>query len=539
MSDADKIALRNNTASIKCKLIVQASGNLPAIELTEDNSVKDWEYTDDRLVPNNGFIGQFVGRTLDGNLQNISDSFSILDREIKLMFCVRRKSNNTYVETWYDFGNFLVTEPEDNEVNDNTKFEAMDYTKKFNTTFNADFTNTTYTESYNTKINNGETVTASWLASYTCAQVGVTLATSTFPNSTFEIDNNPFQAGESCRDVMKAIGQLAFSWVRIGWDNQCYIDFNTHTSSSNVSQYDVLDNNQYYSLEIIGENNPINAVGFGMKNIDGETALLVQTGTTGDNAIYLYDNPFLYTYEKRYNAVQAGSVLFGLTYTQLKTETIGHPWFIGTECINIKDMESNNNYTFPFNKTIKYSGHIRSNISSIDKTEVEKTYGYTSSMEKAARKATIEVDKQNGVITSFTQDIGESLQALSVRQDSQELSINIISTNITMEGENAGDINSVTTKEKKFTLNDNGLSIENSITNYKSLQNETGTYYYDGNNITGQYTKDGSKQKDLSLFGVYYYGMDDKDDTPMFVAQLYTDNNGVEAFGHFWNGGDY
>ena len=157
MSDADKIALRNNTAAISCKLIVKAKGSLPEIILTENNSVKDWEYTDERLVPKKGFIGQFVGRTLDGELQNISDDFDINGREIELWFgVVHLGTQNEYLSdednvilsteeyqklsavdngsnttNWYDFGTFIVTEPENNEVNDNTKFECMDYTKLF------------------------------------------------------------------------------------------------------------------------------------------------------------------------------------------------------------------------------------------------------------------------------------------------------------------------------------------------------------------------------------------------------------------------
>lgn len=408
-SNEDKIALRNNTAAIRCKLIVEADGDLPEIVLTEDNSVKDWEYTDERMVPKEGFIGQFVARTLDGNLQNISDTFDITGREIKLILGIYRM--NDEVTSWYDLGNFIVTIPENNEVNDNTKFQSMDYAKLFNKAFDGNFTDSEFTTSYNDLMGVNLTeeerasfvvtpVTALWVAQYTCKQVGVELATTTFHNYNFSIDTNPFQAGETCRNVMKAVAMLALSWVRIGWDNRCYIDFTTQSTSS-VDQYDVLDNNQYFSLETIEDVPPVNAVAFGMKNIDGETAIYIQDGTDGDNCIYLYDNPFLYSFALRQQAANTGSVLFGLTYAQLKTETIGHPWFIGNELINVKDMENNNNYTYPFNTKIKYSGHIRSEISSIDDTEVEKTLAYTSSTIQSTRQASIEVNKQEGKITEL------------------------------------------------------------------------------------------------------------------------------------------
>ena len=53
-----------------------------------------------------------------------------------------------------------------------------------------------------------------------------------------------------------------------------------------------------------------------------------------------------------------------------------------------------------------------------------------------------------------------------------------------------------------------------------------------------EYTKDGSKQKDLSLFGTYKYGMTNFNDTPKFAGQLYTATirgSSRTGFGHFKN----
>ena len=101
----------------------------------------------------------------------------------------------------------------------------------------------------------------------------------------------------------------------------------------------------------------------------------------------------------------------------------------------------------------------------------------------------------------------------------------------------SGEVREVTTTTG-FTFNAEGMTIEDSQSNFKALHRNTGTYYQDGTTIVGQYTKDGSKQKDLDLFGVYTYGKNDIDETPMFIAQLFTDGNGEECFGHFYNRGD-
>lgn len=127
-----------------------------------------------------------------------------------------------------------------------------------------------------------------------------------------------------------------------------------------------------------------------------------------------------------------------------------------------------------------------------------------------------------------------SLNSVEEKITSQEKTINIISKNI--DG-NTGDIREVTTTTG-FTFNAEGLTIDDGA-GYKAQHTAQGTFYKDGDSITGQYTKDGSKQKDLELFGTYSYGKNDINDTPMFVAQLYTDENGEECFGHFYNGGDY
>ena len=115
--------------------------------------------------------------------------------------------------------------------------------------------------------------------------------------------------------------------------------------------------------------------------------------------------------------------------------------------------------------------------------------------------------------------------------------INVISKNIITEGDKAGTVTEVTTTTG-FTFNKDGMTI-NDGSGFKAEHRADGTYYKDGESIVGEYTKDGSKQKDLSLFGTYSYAMNDKDATPMFIGQLFTNANGEEGFGHFYNGGDY
>ena len=407
-TEEDKIALRNNTAVIHTKLVVKADEkHSDEIILTEDNSIKSLTYNDDRYVPDQGWIGQFVARTLEGELQNISDDFSIEDRVLQYHIGISKLNDNT--TTWYSLGDFLVTKPEDDEVADNTKFTAMDCTKQFNIPFDGDFSNSFFPTSLNNKIAKGETYTPLWLAQYTCEQAGVLFTQDTFINSEFELKHNPFRNNETCRDVMKQIAKLAFSWVRIDWNNKCYIDFINLTTNT-IDEDDIVNTNQYFTLETQKKQyGPINKVVFGLsEGIDGESAKIDDSDSiaaNGEHALYIYDNPLLEDDIARANAVKQGSVLLGLTYTPLKTETIGHPWFKGNKMISISDMENNIKNTIPFNKQLKYSGHIRSVIESIGETETEATYAYDNEVIKNLRNAQIKVDKQEGIITDTTRRV--------------------------------------------------------------------------------------------------------------------------------------
>ena len=123
---------------------------------------------------------------------------------------------------------------------------------------------------------------------------------------------------------------------------------------------------------------------------------------------------------------------------------------------------------------------------------------------------------------------------------SQGAKLNVVSTNIDTE---TGDILSL--KRMNYEMGGSGFIIDDG-SGFKSIANTTGQYYYDNNTMTGKYTKDGSVQKDMALFGRYYYGINEdvnvatfSKEESMFVGQLYTNTDlepPEEGFGHFYNG---
>lgn len=540
--DSDKLLLKNNTCAIKTKIIVKPRNESEEeIVLTEDNSVKDWTYDDDRLVPDQGFVGQFVARTLTGNLQDISEDFNIEDRELELRLAIVSLGENP-TENWYSLGTFYVTKPENNDVSDNTKFESLDKTILFNVDFNYNYVDAEYEVSFDTLCKTGVGMTAFNLAKYVCKQVGVTFGTTEFLNGDFLITSNQFVSGDSCRDVMKAIAQLAYSWVYIDWDDKCYIPV-IEKDTTKVNNIDTLDSNEYFSLKLQKENyGPVNKVVVGLSAVDGErveNSNKESIDNYGVTEIDVFDNPITYTVNLRTAVIDSSNILFGIEFTPLDTETIGHPWFKGYKLICIEDTNGNKKYTLPLNNEIKYTGHIRSVISSNINTKTEDKFGYNKKLYRDLQNAYIEIDKQQGTITelvSKTKTLEDGLGSLenqvkSITTDSYtRTEVNEIVSGI---GVNGVVVTSV--KTTAGTFDKNGLTIEQTDADTKTNINANGMIIYDA---TGgmedsllDVNKDGVIAKNVKVNTYLNIGKHSR-------IEDYTSPDYIEGTGVFWIGSE-
>lgn len=582
MGTATKEALITGSAAIRTRLVVN---NIPTsslatystsetsentLILTEQDAVKTWDLNDERYVPDVGFIGQFVARTLTGELHNVSDDFSIENTDVELQMgvvqlgtryqwlttedgdiLIDEHGNRVYIKdlgedltTWYSLGNFLVTKPEDDEVADNTKFEAFDYTTKFNIDFDADYVDNVYTVSFNDRIANEGSVSLHWLASYTCAQVGVVFANDTFTNSNFLVPSNQFTQGESCRDVMKAISEIAFGWCRIGWDNKCYID-EPQTVSAVAEDVNTITNDNYYSLttqkQVFG---PVNRVVIGMSSVTGQESIVEDEDSIAANGvteILIMDNPILWTAELRESIKESAKKLFGLYYSPIEMETPGHPWFHGNELLDVKDMEGNSKYTYAFNKTINYTGHIKTKLISPAPTMQEKETEYKQKLFKTVRDIGIKVDAHEGrisTINSKTIANEDGLSALTTRFENEitdTYSKTQIQEIINGTAEDGTAVSSV--KTTAGTFDKNGLTIEQTGSLTKTNINSNGMIIY---NTSG--TMDNDRLLDVNSDGVdaknikvsKYLNIGSHSRMEDYTHVDYTQGTGV-----FWIGSDY
>jgi len=522
--DSDKESFQNGNAVILTKIIV-SPGTENEIVLTERDCVKTWDYTDERYIPDtHTFIGEFIARELSGELQNISDDFNIENKQIELQMGVMAFGHNEYlIETdenedvlvteqtndsllrdlddikiknyanidvhWYSLGTFNVLEPEDDEVADNTKFEAMDLTLQFNAKFDATYTSETFETSFEDSFTSGDYFTAGELAAYVCEQVGITLATTTFTHNDYVIDSNQFTSGDSCRDVMKAIAKLAFGWCRIGWDDKLYID-EISLDFENIDEYNVITNNHYYSLTTEKEKyGDINRIVIGMSSVQGQDASVSDDTDIAENGIKeldILDNPITFDLAHRQTAIVGANRLLGLNYIPFKMETLGHPWLKAKDPIKIKDMENNYKYSYPFSLAIHYTGHIKTTVTAENMTEAEVRLQYDKSLYETLRQMSIIINRETGEIVTLNSRIQATEDGLSslettfretVTDTYSKQEIQRIVNGIGVDG-----VKVTSVQTNSATFDENGMTYERDGAKTKSTINEVGIDVKDSNN---------------------------------------------------------
>lgn len=462
--------------------------------LTEKNSVKTWKIDTERYVPDNGFIGQFVAKEVSGTFQNITDDFNIENKQVQIQFGVSKL--NSTVTNWYSQGTFIISKPTDDEVVDNTKYSGYDLAILFNIDFDADFTNEDFPKSFNQILKDESSTTNGWLAKYTCAQVGIELATPTFINSDFSILSNQFTSGETCRDVMKYISELAYGYCETYWDDKCYIR-NLGSDYTSFDKYHKLDYDQYYNLEtqknIYG---PINRVFCGLQDVQGQGATQIDETTidSGETTINIYNNPLTMgtsleiSEQLQLKAVNKANTLWGIKYRPITSmKTIGHPWLKPYEPIEVSDMENNKIITYPFTNSLEYTGHIKSDISSEGETKTESTYGYKDTIERRMNRIGINVDRANKEITIINQEITK------IDDDIKDIRGNMITIGDVYTKSEIRDIVSgvgvdgtvVTSLETATTIFDiNGMTIGRTDAQTKTNVNANGMIITDTTNDT-------------------------------------------------------
>lgn len=420
ISDNDKTALIDGSATIPFKINIVENGE--TIKTLDEHSIVNLDIEDFRYVDTDSLVvGQFVAKKVTGELDQLYSEFNLENTEIELQMGISYNDNTTY----YSLGNYLITKPETNDVKDKTSFEGLDYTKKFNKPFDSGALQ--------------YPCTALELAKYCCDKCGVELATTEFTNNDFVINNNQYNSDDTYRKVMQDIGKLAYSWVRIGNDNKCYIDFSVPTTTSdNISNFNKIDGDHYYDLtkqeKVYG---PVNRVVIGMTNIEGENITIEDSESIAANGaceLKVLDNNLTYTPELRQQVSEGGKRLFGLKFLPLSITTTGHPWLTGQEIIQITTPSNEIIETIPFDRTLTYSGHIKSKLVSKAETTTETEYKNLGNIETDIKQTRYIVDKANQTITQLVKDVYDDNGVIHDNFTQIEQNLTNIVTNVQNSG---------------------------------------------------------------------------------------------------------
>lgn len=431
-------------------------------------------------------------------------------------------------------GTFIVTEVTDSDTFESVNVTAYDYGLKFANPYTTalDYTN-------------GD-ITLFQQIQEICTNCGVELENTTLPNGSFIIDSNQFVNNEQYGDVIAQASGINGMFATINSNDKLEFIFQNETN-------EILED--YIELDDKRDTHPITSVLVAISE-DLETAGAVMKDESlieqyGEHWLKIYSYGYAYSTEKCQELVSAiFNQVKGFGYSSFKSEYSFLPYLSLGDKIQFKNKEGQLINSLILKYETNYD-EITFEAPSIIDASIE--YELPETPENTAKKAMVEVNQAKGEIKLTTENINnlqndingddgllDRIHKVETKQTAQEITIDIISTNIDRTN---GDIQEVTTSNG-YKFNSDGMSISSSDDDFNALHNSKGTFYKDGETILTQFTKDNTITKDMILYGKYYYGVDEdldvanftKDDA-MFIAEKYTDENGEEGFGHFWNGG--
>lgn len=402
----DDIKKAFQTAITRAYIKVVSTGQI----INEENYLKDLTISELRYVPDRGIFGGTVAKKVEINFNNVENSFTIQDEEIEVHIGVEYNNEVYYI----NYGNFIVQHPDNENVTDNTHFEALDYMIKLNTKFKDRLT---------------YPCTLRDVAKDICDQAGIELGDENFRNADFIVTDNQFVSGESNRVVASAIAYSAFSWARIGNDNKLYFDFKVKEIYDEQITYD-----NYYNLNFDNkEYGPINRIILRNSQIDGENVTIDDEESIkkfGIHELVIEDNPFAYTQEKREELIKAGQEIFGFHYTPINDVNLtGYLYLNCQDAIQFIDMQERSMLGYVFDHIITYNGVSLDEIKSPAMTETETKYIYKPELTEAYKNTQIIVNKHDQTIIGLIQKTDETNDRLTqFYQDLQKFQFSVSSS---------------------------------------------------------------------------------------------------------------
>jgi len=376
----------------------------------EDKHIQKFEL-DDNIHDEETIVGTFYKNSGSINAININKQYNHLKgKEIKIQGH----------GTWYVQD--IVSAQEDIEA----KIELFDLSYRFD-------------EEYESMQEIFPCTFLEW-AKAICIKVGLYLETTSFPNSNFLLQVEPFlNSNETYRDAIKMIAQSACSFVKIE-NNKVHIRWFDEK---------VIELEDWFTLNQSDETKAVNLV-------------VIGRGDTEDNIRYpnvLPQDPFEFKisenqaiyFDREETIIPIYEQIEGFKFYPLKMETLGNLKLKAGTKIKYIDIDGEEIETYIFNHKIVYNGGFyeldSSYTSYIENREIKETstkYEFAGTIEKRVENTEIAVDKANQKINLVVEEQTEQSKKIT----NVEMNLN----GITQKVENIQDLTNETEGNKIISL---------------------------------------------------------------------------------------
>lgn len=468
-----KIELGNETIS--------NSDNLSSIEFV------------DTCITNGSILGNTTSKTIKVKTLN---NYELADKEIIPFIGVKCADLS---EEYIRLGKYTISSEMNATTAKNGEYNGVDVSNKLN-------------EPYVCRIEDLENAKIIDFYVDVCNQLNLTPKKLNFMNSNIVVEGNPFTNGETCRTVLQNIAQVFCSFMDIDWetDEIDLVWFDDEVIETfTKSDYSSLEQNQVYG--------PINSVVIKESAVEGENVVREDENsieTNGECQISIEDNYFLYTEELRTQAIDnIFNRLNGFTYVDFKlTSYTGKPYLKRGNKVKIEADDGSYFDSYVLIHTFTYDGTFKSIVEAPSLTKTQTAMKNKQNISTKFRKVERSVDKVNGLITDTITQVTDIKQqtdsnATDINNNYQELLNKFDGTVSTDELEyfeqtmqsqmNANELKIENIQKvivngvdkvitTSGTFDENGLTMEQSGANTKTVLDEKGIDVTDTQGYSGE-----------------------------------------------------
>lgn len=234
-----------------------------------------------------------------------------------------------------------------------------------------------------------------------CTEVGVEYDNTDFPNSDYELSEEPYiKKDATYKDVIKLIAQASSCWAIIGYDDKLYFNWFNNT---------LIEVQDWFDLTTEDEpTDPVNIVVLGRGDVE-DNVIYPETEPSNPKEIRIDSNDILDLNRKEmiipiYNQVK------DFKYTVFSMKTIG---FLNAKIgnkIKYPDLYNNKKESYIMRHTLTFLGgdysdsrNYTSQFEAVELDETNTNYKYAESIEERIDKTEITTNKLDGEIKAVTQ----------------------------------------------------------------------------------------------------------------------------------------